>query len=111
MSFFNRAEARQKTPRQIIESQPDALEIKNQPLPLFIRFGVWFPLAAVCLAIAWACAARTDVIVQCGGKLVTNRPTIVMKPLERSVIRQIHVRIGDTVKTNQLLITFDPEIM
>ena len=110
MKSSDRAEARQKTPRQIVESQPDALEIKNQPLPLFIKFGVWFPFVAVCLAIVWACVARTDVIVQCGGKLVTNRPTIVMKPLERSVIKQIHVRIGDTVKTNQLLITFDPEI-
>ena len=110
MKSSQSAEVRQKTPGQIIESQPDALEIKNQPLPFFIKFGVWFPLAAVCLAIVWACVARTDVIVQCGGKLVTNRPTIVMKPLERSVIKQIHVRIGDTVKTNQVLITFDPEI-
>ena len=110
MKLFARDEARHKTPVQIIESQPDALEIKNQPLPLLIKFGIWFPVVTVCIAVIWAYAARTDVIVQCGGKLVTNRPIIVMKPLERSVIKQIHVRIGDTVKTGQILITFDPEI-
>ena len=110
MKLFNRIGTKQKIPRQIIESQPDALEIKNQPLPPFIKFGVWFPVVTVFIAVAWACLAKTDVIVQGNGKLVTNRPTIVMKPLERSVIKQIHVRIGDMVKTGQILITFDPEI-
>ncbi|MBP5181619.1 MAG: HlyD family type I secretion periplasmic adaptor subunit [Lentisphaeria bacterium] len=97
-------------PEQIVESQPDALEIRNQALPRYIRFCVWFPFLTVCIAAVWACLAKTDVIVQGGGKLVTNRPTIVMKPLERSVIKEIHVRIGDMVKTGQILITFDPEI-
>ena len=110
MKLFSRSAAPQDPPEQIIDSQPDALEIRNQPLPPFIRFGVWFPVAAVGIALLWACFARTDVIVQGGGKLVTNRPTIVMKPLERSVIKQIHVRIGDVVKKDQVLITFDPEI-
>ncbi|MBQ9336419.1 MAG: HlyD family type I secretion periplasmic adaptor subunit [Lentisphaeria bacterium] len=110
MKHINRAGGQDAVPEQIIESQPDALEIKNQPLPLYIKLGVWFPVVAVAIAIIWACFARTDVIVQGTGKLVTNRPTIVMKPLERSVIKQIHVRIGDMVKTGQILITFDPEI-
>lgn len=110
MKLFSHAGKRETPPKQIIEFQSDALEIKNQPLPGFIRFGVWFPVVTVCLALIWASLARTDVIVQSEGKLVTNRPTIVMKPLERSVIKRIHVRIGDMVKTGQILITFDPEI-
>ena len=108
MNLFSRS--KREMPEQIIESQPDALEIRNQALPRYIRFCVWFPFITVCIAVVWACLARTDVIVQGGGKLVTNRPTIVMKPLERSVIKEIHVRIGDMVKTGQVLITFDPEI-
>ena len=110
MKIFNHFGNRSKTPEQIIEFQPDALMIKNQPLPRYIKFGVWFPVVAVSAAVIWACVARTDVIVQGGGKLVTNHPTIIMKPLERSVIKQIHVKIGDTVKADQILITFDPEI-
>ena len=110
MSLFNHAADGQNPPEQIIKSQPDALEIKNQVLPRAIRFCVWFPAITVGIAIVWACVAKTDVIVEGGGKLVTNRPTIVMKPLERSVIKQIHVRIGDMVKAGQILITFDPEI-
>ncbi len=64
----------------------------------------------VTTAILWACLAKTDVVVRGNGKLVTDSPTIVMKPLERAVIQKIHVKIGDVVKKNQILITFDPTI-
>ena len=99
-----------EAPKQVIAYQPDALEIQNSPLPGIIRFGVWFPLVAVVGAIVWATLARTDKVVQGGGKLVTNLSTIVMKPLDRSVIKEIKVKIGDVVEKDQPLITFDPEI-
>lgn len=97
-------------PRKVVDFQSDALELANRPLPLVIRLGVWFPLVAVVLAIVWATVAKTDVVVQGGGKLVTDLSTIVMKPLDRSVIKSIDVKIGDVVKKDQILITFDPEI-
>lgn len=97
-------------PRKVVDFQSDALELANRPLPLLIRLGVWLPLVIVVLAIVWAMLAKTDVVVQGGGKLVTNLSTIIMKPLDRSVIESIDVKIGDVVKKDQVLITFDPEI-
>ena len=99
-----------KLPDEIIEFQPDALEIKNERLPLWIRLCVWLPPALVLIVILWASCSRVDVVVQANGKLVTDRPTIVMKPLERSVIKEINVKIGDVVKPDQILITFDPAL-
>jgi len=95
-------------PRKIIEFQPDALEIQNERLPLAIRLCVWLPLLLTILAIVWACLARTDIVVQSTGKIVTDKPTIIMKPLERTVIEGIDVKIGDIVKKDQILIRFDP---
>ena len=100
----------EKVPDQIIDFQPDALEIKNQKLPKRIAFGVWLPFIILVIAIVWACLAKTDVVVRGNGKLVTDSPTIVMKPLERSVIQKVNVKIGDIVKKDQVLITFDPTI-
>ena len=100
----------QHIPEKIIDFQPDALEIKNQKLPKRIAIGVWLPLITLTAAIIWACWSKTDVVVRGNGKLVTTSPTIVMKPLERSVIKKIHVKIGDVVKKDQVLITFDPTI-
>ena len=97
-----------ETPKEIIKYQPDALEIKNERLPLPIRLGVWIPFFVLTAAIIWSCLAQVDVVVQGTGKLVTDKPTVVMKPLERSVIKKINVKIGDIVKKDQILITFDP---
>ncbi len=97
-------------PREAAEYQPDALELKNARLPLMIRLCVYLPFLALVVAIAWSIWAKVDVVVQGNGKLVTDDPTVMMKPLERSVIKQIHVRIGDIVKKGQTLITFDPTI-
>ncbi len=97
-----------EAPQKIVEFQPDALEIKNQRLPWLIRMSVWLPFVMVTAAIVWASLSQVDVVVRSNGKLVTDLPTIVMKPLERSVIQKVNVRIGDVVKKDQILITFDP---
>ena len=100
----------EKLANDVVEFQPDALEIRNERLPLAIRLGVWLPFFLTVLAIVWATWAQVDVVVRGNGKLVTNVPTIVMKPLEKSVVRSIDVKIGDVVKKDQILITFDPSL-
>ncbi len=96
------------TPKEIIAFEPDALELKNERLPLAVRLCVWLPAVLVLIAVVWACLAEVDVVVQGNGKVVTDQPTVVMKPLERSVIQKINVKIGDIVRKDQILITFDP---
>ena len=67
----------EKVPDQIIDFQPDALEIKNQKLPKRIAFGVWLPFIILVIAIVWACLAKTDVVVRGNGKLVTDFPASI----------------------------------
>ena len=98
----------EKVPAEFVEFLPDALEIKNQRLPFAIKLGVWFPFFILVIAIIWSIWAKTDVVIQGAGQLKTDSPTIVMKPLERTVIEKIHVKIGNVVKKNDILITFDP---
>ncbi|MCQ2378418.1 MAG: HlyD family type I secretion periplasmic adaptor subunit [Victivallaceae bacterium] len=95
-------------PRETIEFQPDALEIKNERLPLSIRLFIWCPVAVILFTIIWASFAKVDVIVLANGKLVTDQQTIVMKPLERTVIKKVNVRLGEIVQKDQILLTFDP---
>jgi HlyD family secretion protein len=59
-------------------------------------------------AVLWASVFKVDVIVSATGKLVTDTPNIVMKPLERTVIKSIDVKVGQVVKKDQVLFTFDP---
>ncbi|MBO4631777.1 MAG: HlyD family type I secretion periplasmic adaptor subunit, partial [Lentisphaeria bacterium] len=80
----------------------------NEKLPLWIRYSVLYSSLFMAAALIWACICKVDVVVQAPGKLVTDDSSIVMKPLERTVIQKIHVKIGQIVKKDQVLITFDP---
>ena len=88
--------------------QPDALEIKNAPLPWWAGSGMLWLACFGAIALAWAWFSDVDVIVTANGKIVSESPTIVIRPLERTVIKGIHVRVGDHVKKGQVLVTFDP---
>ena len=98
----------EKLCRKAIEFQPDALEIKNERLPWWARIGVWNALIFMAGVIVWASVCEVDVIVTAEGKLVTDTPNIVMKPLERTVIKSVEVKVGQVVKKGQVLFTFDP---
>ncbi len=97
-------------PEKAVEFQPDALEIANSRLPLWARYSVVFAFIFLVGALAWATIGQVDVIVTGNGKIVSDKQTIVMKPLELTVIKEVNVKIGDVVKPNQILITFDPTI-
>ena len=93
-----------------IEFQPDALELKHSRLPWYARNGALFAFLFLMGALLWSILGKVDVIVQAPGKLVTDKQNIIMKPRDTTVIKTVHVRVGEVVKPDQILITFDPEI-
>lgn len=93
---------------EIIEFQPDALEIKNALLPWWAGSGILWLACFGAIFLIWSCLGHIDVIVTARGKIVSESPTIEIRPLERTVIKEIKVRVGDRVKKGQPLMTFDP---
>ncbi|MBQ7457174.1 MAG: HlyD family type I secretion periplasmic adaptor subunit [Desulfovibrio sp.] len=86
---------------------PDALAIREEQLPGWARYGILWIAGFILLSLLFACIAQVDVIVSAKGKIVSDHPTVVMKPLERTVLKGIHVAIGDRVRKGQVLATFD----
>ena len=99
-----------KLNRQAVDFQPDAMEIAMRPLPLPARLGIAFGATVFFAALLASYFCKVDVIVEGSGKLVSVDQNIVMKPLDRSVIKSIDVKVGQVVKPGQLLISFDPSI-
>jgi len=93
---------------EVTDFLPDAIELRNEKLPWWARYSVAFAVIFMLGVILWASLGKVDVIVQANGKLVSNKPNIVMKPLERSVVDRVNVKIGDTVEKDQILVSFDP---
>ncbi|MFA6998792.1 MAG: hypothetical protein WC198_06505, partial [Victivallaceae bacterium] len=70
------ADMNDKLTTETIQFQPDAIELKNARLPLWARLCVFLPLLILGGAIAWAYLGKVDVIVQAGGKLITDKQVI-----------------------------------
>jgi len=94
-------------PPVIAEFQPDAVELEEKVPPKVARLTLYGVTALIAAAIAWASLASVDQIVTATGKLVTTEPTIVVQPLETSIIRSIDVNVGDVVQAGQRLASLD----
>ena len=94
-------------PGNLIEFQPDAVEIEKRSVPGGARWTLYTVVALIAATIAWACWAQVDKIVVAQGKLVATEPPVVIQPLSAAPIREILVRFGDTVYPNDVLATFD----
>ena len=62
----------------------------------------------VVLLIVLGSVVNIDRVVTSPGRVVAKSPTIVVQPLEVSIVRSIDVRVGDTVRRGQVLATLDP---
>lgn len=89
------------------EFQTDTIEIERKPPPAIARITLYTLTALIVSAITWASWAQMDEVVQAQGEIVTTKPTIVVQPLETSIVRSIDVAAGDLVRKGQMLATLD----
>ncbi|MGN6549926.1 MAG: HlyD family type I secretion periplasmic adaptor subunit [Pararhizobium sp.] len=96
------------TPAIISEFQADAVELEERVPPRVARATLYGVTALMSAAVLWASVSSIDEVVVAPGKLITTKPTIVVQPLETSIVRSINVAVGDVVHAGQTLATLDP---
>jgi hemolysin D len=91
-----------------IDFQSDARKIDERRPPWVARATLYVLVAVIIVAGIWAAVAKVDRIVVAPGKLVTTASTIVVQPLETSVVRSLNAKVGDVVRKGDPLATLDP---
>lgn len=110
-SLALRPDSRHDTADQSISDfQSHMAEITGAPYPGRVRTTVHVLFAMVVLAIVLASVVHIDRVVSAPGRLVSRTPTLLVQPLESSVLRQVLVRPGQVVAKDDLLVTLDPTI-
>ena len=94
---------------QVCDFQEDAVALEYARPPWLVGIVYKLIVAGIVLVTVWAFVFEVDRVVTAEGKLVTVRPNVVLKPLERIVIKKVCVRVGEIVKKDQTLIELDPE--
>ncbi|MGE3332028.1 MAG: HlyD family type I secretion periplasmic adaptor subunit [Rhodospirillaceae bacterium] len=94
---------------------PDAIayqepvdEIAEELPPKAMRSIHYIMVGMFLLTLFLAAIIKVDIVVVGTGRLLTEAPPIVMQPMDRTILRELKVRPGDTVKKGQLLATLDP---
>src|SRR4051795_11333034 len=87
---------------------PAALEITEAPPSPIGRAIAASIIAVFCIALVWAALGSVDIVATATGKIVPGGRTKLIQPFETGLVRAIHVRDGQTVKTGDVLIELDP---
>jgi hemolysin D len=92
----------------ILEYQSPSTAIVNAPVPRIAR-GISWTVGSMVIACMLATAViKVDKVVTAQGKMVAHAATIVVQPLETSIVRSIEVHEGEAVHTGQVLARLDP---
>ncbi len=98
-------------PQDLLEfNSPSAALVSLPPNPI-ARYIIW----VVCsLAVAMFIVMGTfplDRVVTSQGELVSTSPTLLVQPLETSIVRSIDVKEGEVVHKGQVLAHLDPTLV
>ncbi|MDX2202994.1 MAG: HlyD family type I secretion periplasmic adaptor subunit [Hyphomicrobiaceae bacterium] len=80
--------------------------IEEQP-PKVLRKLSYVLAGALAAGVVGAAIVHIDIIVQSSGQLNIDVPPIVIQPMERSIVRSLNVKVGETVRKGQQLATLD----
>jgi HlyD family type I secretion membrane fusion protein len=78
---------------------------RNEHTVLYALMGI------LALGLALISVAKVDIVVTSGGRTATRAGTLYVRPLDKSIVRQILVHPGDEVKAGQPLATLDSTIV
>lgn len=105
-----RKKLKELTDADIAACEPESIWLETRKCPVPAHSVLWVLVLLLVLGVVWACVSKVDKVVAAEGKLVTTRPNITMKPLERTVIKSVPVRVGQVVEKDQVLVELDPTV-
>lgn len=103
-----RSERPDPTQPVILEFQWPSTAIVNAPIPRSARGITWVITSLVVALIVVAGLIPIDQVVTAAGIIVSRSPTIVVQPLDMSIVRSIDVREGQRVRGGDVLARLDP---
>jgi hemolysin D len=92
----------------ILEYQSPSTAIVNAPVPRIARGVSWTVGSMVLACFAAMTIIKVDKVVTAQGKVIPKSATMVIQPLETSIVRSIDVHEGEQVHAGQILALLDP---
>jgi HlyD family type I secretion membrane fusion protein len=88
------------------ESETTAVLIRTSPRHEHIV--VYMIVFMIALAIVLMSVTKLDRVVTGTGRIGTTEGSLFVQPLDKAIVRDIRVKVGDVVKQGQIIATLDP---
>jgi HlyD family secretion protein len=92
----------------LLEFQSPTAALIARPVPFSGRITIWVIFALVASAIIVAGVFPIDRVVTASGRVTAQAATLVVQPLETSIVRKINVQEGQVVHAGDILAELDP---
>ncbi len=102
------AERNDPTLPAILEFELPSTAITAAPVPRSARRMVWTIASMFAAGLVAIGVIPVDRVVTAHGLVVSEAPTLVVQPLDTSIVRSIDVHQGDTVHAGEVLARLDP---
>lgn len=93
--------------REETEFLPAILEITENPVSPTIRRLVWTLVSIIAVVFLWSVFGHVDEVAVAPGKIIPSGFVKVIQPESKGVVKSIHVKDGQSVKKNDLLVELD----
>ena len=90
-----------------LEFLPAVLEIQESPPSPVGRTIIFIIIGLFSVALLWSVFGHIDIVAVAQGKIIPSDYSKVIQPLESGIIKKIHVRDGQHVKKDDVLIELD----
>jgi len=77
--------------------------------PKKMRWALYFWVTAVTIFILWASLTQIDEITRGTGKVVPSGENKIVQNLEGGIVKEIYIKVGDSVKKGEPLLKIDNE--
>ncbi len=92
----------------LLEFQSPSAAIVAAPVPRMARGTIWIVCSLFAACLVALGVIPIDRVVTARGKVVSQAPTLVVQPLETSIVRSIDVAEGQNVRAGDVLARLDP---
>ena len=92
----------------LLEFQSPTAKLIARPVPLQGRITIWVIFAMVASVLTVAGVIPVDRVVTANGRVISRAGSLVVQPLETSIVRAILVQEGQAVHAGEVLARLDP---
>ena len=106
----SRRDNNDEMPQDLLEFHSPSAALVSMPPSATARYIVWIVAAMAVTMLVVMGTFPLDRVVSTPGELVSTSPTLLVQPLETSIVKSIDVKEGEVVHKGQVLAHLDPTL-